>query len=87
MVDQPQVGDKTLHNVVGFIDKFKGVSSVSPKSLEHLEGSPLYFISGAFEDEVVEVGTEGCLKKSEGLEEGGGSEEGESPANCLGGGM
>ena len=45
-------------------------------------------MSGAFDDEVLEVGTEGCLKKSEGLEEGGGREGvGESPANCLGGGI
>merc|ERR1719323_2304395 len=33
-------------------------------------------MSGAFDDEVVEVGTEGCLKNSEGLEEGGGVGEG-----------
>lgn len=89
MEAHPQVCDETLHNVVGFIDKFKGVSSVSPKSFENLAGSPLYFMSGAFDDEVVEVGTEGCLKNSEGLEEGGGREEGvgDSPANCLGGGI
>ena len=62
---------------------------MSPKSLEHLAGSPLYLISGAFDEEVVEVGAGGCRKKSEGLEEGGGRDEGvgESPANCLGGGI
>jgi len=80
--------DKAHHNVVGFIDRFSGASSVSPNNLEHLEGSPLYVISGALE---VATAAGGCLKKSEGRDEGGGNEgdagAGDPPANCLGGGI
>jgi len=79
------------HNVVGFIERFKGASSLSPKSFEHLEGSPLYFISGALEDVDDDVG--GCLKKSEGLEEGGTKDDedeggvGDAALNSRGGGI
>ena len=66
----------------------KFVPSVSPNNLEHLEGSPLYVISGALE---VATAAGGCLKKSEGRDEGGGNEgdagAGDPPANCLGGGI
>ena len=73
--------------------------SVSPNSLEHLLGSPLYLMSGAGAELLVTVaggrrGSEGALTESEGgLKESKGREKGEegvgegAEVNCRGGGM